>query len=131
MLLLYFSFLPEDSPSYSLLFLQLEIEVLKPFNATILDYFLLVVKEVPNMISLSSYIQQWRLVVWDTFFFQEFKPKDGIRRSKYWEQQSKSKEAVKRMLYKYSNMSSFSFNHNISLCLQSMANYFLNVCWSA
>ncbi len=40
----------------SLLFLQLEIEVLKFFNATISN-FSLVVKKVPYMISLSSYIQ--------------------------------------------------------------------------
>lgn len=87
-------------------------------------------KELLNMIYLSSYIQQWRLAIWETCFFQEFKPKDGIRRSKSWEQQSKSKEAVKQVLYKYSIMFSFPFNHNTSFCLQSMANYFLNVCWS-
>jgi hypothetical protein len=68
----------------ALLFLQLEIEALKLFNATISN-FGLIIREVPNMISLGSYIQQWRLVVWDTYFFHKFKLKDGIQRKKSWE----------------------------------------------
>jgi hypothetical protein len=60
-------------------------------------------REVLNMISLPSYIQQWRLAVWESCFFQEFKPKDGIWKSKYWEQQFGSKEVIKRVLYMYSN----------------------------
>jgi hypothetical protein len=52
----------------SLLFFQLEIEVIKLFDATIFN-FLLVVRDVLDTIYLPSFIQQWRLVVWDTCFF--------------------------------------------------------------
>jgi hypothetical protein len=68
----------------ALLFLQLEIKLLKLFDATIFDSSL-TIKEVSDMIFLSSYIQQLRLVIWDICFFQEFKPKDGIQRRKPWE----------------------------------------------
>jgi hypothetical protein len=89
----------------SFLFLQLEIEVLKLFDATISD-FSLVVRKVLDMISLSSYIHQWRLVVWEICFFWEFKPKDGIRRIKSWGQQLMNKMAIKRVLYNFIPFSS-------------------------
>ncbi len=61
----------------ALLFLHLDIEAFKLFDV-IISNFGLTVKEVLDMISLSSYIQQWRLVVWETCFFQKFKPKDAV-----------------------------------------------------
>jgi hypothetical protein len=105
----------------SFLFLQLEIEVLKLFDATISN-FSLVVRKVLDMISLSSYIQQWRLVVWEICFFWEFKPKDGIRRIKSWGQQFRNKMVVKRVLYRYSNYTTW-FHFQIA------SNWFLIVCW--
>jgi hypothetical protein len=61
----------------SLLFLELKVEVLKFFDTTISD-FSLIVKKVLDIFFLSSYVKQWRLVVWETCFFQAFKPEDGI-----------------------------------------------------
>lgn len=58
----------------ALLFLQIDIEVFKLFDV-IISNFGLTMREVLDMISLSSYIQQWRLVVWETCLFQKFKPK--------------------------------------------------------
>jgi hypothetical protein len=53
---------------------------------------------------------QWRLAIWETCFFQKFKPKDGIWRIKIWEQQFKNKKVVKWILYMYSNYTtSFHF----------------------
>jgi hypothetical protein len=86
----------------ALLFLQLGIEAFKLFDVIFSD-FSLVVKEVLNMISLSSHIQLWRLLLWVTCLFQKFKPKDGIQRSKSWEQHSRNKKVVKWVLYRYSN----------------------------
>jgi hypothetical protein len=74
----------QDVPSYCPLILQLEIEAFKLFDV-IVSNFSLVVREVPNMISLFSHIELWRLPIWKTCFFQKFKPKDGIQRSKPWE----------------------------------------------
>jgi hypothetical protein len=64
----FFHFLFNTFLFISFLFLQLDIEVLKFFDATISN-FSLVVRKVLDMISFSSYIQQWRLVVWEIFFF--------------------------------------------------------------
>ncbi len=98
----------------SLLFLQLEIEELKLFDATILD-FSLVIREVLDIIFFSSYIQQWRLAIWETSFFWEFKPKHGIQKNKSLEQQLKSKEDFKQVLYMY-------FNYTTSFHFQAIAN---------
>jgi hypothetical protein len=117
----FFHFLFNTLLFISFLFLQLEIEVLKFFDATISN-FSLVVKKVLDMISFSSYIQQWRLVVWEICFFWEFKPKDGIRRSKSWGQQLRNKKVVKWVLYRYSN-------YTISFHFQIASNWFLNICW--
>ncbi len=99
---IFFHFLSRTLFLISLLFLQLEIEVFKLFDAIVSD-FSLVVREVSNMISLSSHIQQWRLAVWEICVFREFKPNDGIQKSKSWEQQFGSKEGIKRVLQRYSN----------------------------
>jgi hypothetical protein len=61
----------------ALLFLHLDIEAFKLFDV-IISNFGLTMKEVLDMISLFSYIQQWRLAVWETCFFQKFKPKDAV-----------------------------------------------------
>jgi hypothetical protein len=51
--------------------------------------------------TLEEYFWHWKLEVWETWFFLEFKFKDGIRRNKTWEQQSRGKEALRRILYKW------------------------------
>jgi hypothetical protein len=68
--------------------------------------------------SLLIYIAM-EATIWETYFFGEFKTKDGIWRSKYWEQQFGSREVVKRVLYMYSNhTTSFSIcNKLIFGCL--------------
>lgn len=49
-------------------------------------------------------------MVWDTYFFQKFKPKDNIWKMKSWEQQLRSKEVIMWVLYMYSNYTtSFHF----------------------
>jgi hypothetical protein len=58
----------------------------KNYFAIVTDFFiqLLEFEELP---SLLNYIQEWKLSFWVTCFFKEFRSKDGIRRSKLWEQQ--------------------------------------------
>ncbi len=63
-------------------------------------------------------------MVWETLFFREFKPKDGIQRNKSWEYQSRNKEVVKWILYKY-------FNLTTSFHFQYVANLFMSVHWFA
>ncbi len=67
-----------------------------------------------------KFLLQWKLIVWETCFFWKFKPKDGIWRSKTWEQQFRNKKVVKRVLYKYSN-------YTTSFHFQVATNWFLNV----
>ncbi len=43
----------------------------------------------------------------------------------------RTKEAIKWVLYTYSNLYAFPFNQNISFHPQSIGNSFLNVCWFA
>jgi hypothetical protein len=91
--------------------LQLEIEVLELFNATI-SKFSLAMRKVLDMISLFIYIIV-EVGVWETYFLWEFKPKDGIQRNKSWKQQFGSKEVVKQVLYMYLNLFGFPFNHKL------------------
>lgn len=59
--------------------------------------------------------------------FWEFKSKDGIQKIKSWEQESKNKESVKQVLYRYFNLFVFPFNQNTSFHPQSIANCFLTM----
>jgi uncharacterized protein YktA (UPF0223 family) len=80
--------------------MQLDLKNLKLYDYIILDLEW-AMRELLGVISFASYIQEWRQSIWETNFFQEFKTRDGIRRSKSWEQQNEAKEALKRMLYMY------------------------------
>jgi hypothetical protein len=88
---LFFHFFFSTLLFISFLFLHIEIEVLKFFDATISD-FSLVVKKVLDMIPLSSYIQNGGCRYGRFVFFWEFKLKDGIRRIKFWGQQLTTKK---------------------------------------
>jgi hypothetical protein len=50
--------------------------------------------------SLSDYIKEWRLTIYETALFREFKSKDGIQRNKVWEQQASEIEAMTIVFFK-------------------------------
>jgi hypothetical protein len=65
--------------------MQLESKALKLY-ATIVTNLSLIMLDLPKVVSLASYIQDWQQAFWEIFFFHEFKPRDEVRRSKSWEQ---------------------------------------------
>jgi hypothetical protein len=61
--------------------MQLQVEVLKLYDSTVSDLEL-IVRDVLKVVFLAYYIQGWRQSIWEFGFFQEFKTRDGIQRSK-------------------------------------------------
>jgi hypothetical protein len=51
--------------------------------------------------SFVDYIKEWKLSLWETCFFREFRSKDGIRCTKSFDQQVGGKEASKWVLFRY------------------------------
>jgi hypothetical protein len=43
------------------------------------------IMDTSKLLSLSDYVKEWRLIIWEIAFFREFKSKDGIWRNKVWE----------------------------------------------
>lgn len=75
-------------------YVQLEVEV-KKLYASIINMGLI----WGDANSLPSFSKEWKIIVWETRFFQEFKSNDGIHISKTWEQQLGGNETLKTMLY--------------------------------
>jgi hypothetical protein len=61
--------------------MQLEVEVFKLYDSMVFNLEL-IIKNVLRVVFLASYIQGWRQSIWEFGFFQEFKTRDGIQRSK-------------------------------------------------
>jgi hypothetical protein len=61
------------------------VEAQKLFVAIVIDFFIRFLKS-EYFLSLLDYIHKWNFYLWETCFFKEFRSKDGIRRSKLWEQ---------------------------------------------
>lgn len=53
------------------------------------------------MISLTSYIQEWKQSIWDINFFQEFKIRHGIWRNKSWDNRWEQRRHSKVVLHVY------------------------------
>lgn len=53
------------------------------------------------MISLTSYIQEWKQSIWDINFFQEFKIWHGIWRNKSWDNRWEQRRHSKGVLHVY------------------------------
>jgi hypothetical protein len=70
------------------------VEAQKPYS-TIITNLSIQLLEFEDLPTLSHYIQEWRLSLWETYFFREFKSKDEIQRSKLWEQQISGTKAFK------------------------------------
>jgi hypothetical protein len=80
--------------------LQLEVEAQNLFSTIVIDLFIRLL-QFENLQPLLDYMQEWRLSIWETYFFREFRSKDAIRRSKMWEQQVGGIEAFKWVVYRY------------------------------
>jgi hypothetical protein len=57
--------------------MQLEVKGQKLYALTMTNFGSFVGDTI-ELVSLSYYIKEWRLTIWETAFFQEFKSKDGI-----------------------------------------------------
>ncbi len=79
--------------------MQLEVEAFKLYDYTISNLELNI-KNVLGVVSLASYIHGWRQSIWEFGFFQKFKTRNGIWRSKSLEQLIRGKEAFIKVLYK-------------------------------
>jgi hypothetical protein len=64
--------------------MQLEVEVQKLYALKAIDLALFV-SDTSNLLSLSDYIKEWRLTIWEIAFFSKLKSKDGIPQNKAWE----------------------------------------------
>ncbi len=72
---------------------------MKLFDSTTRD-FNVTIDQLMKVPSFLDYIQKWKLELWESTFYREFKFKGGITRGKTWELQTKVKEALKRVLYR-------------------------------
>jgi hypothetical protein len=50
--------------------------------------------------SLEDFISHWKLELWESLFFREFKLKGGILKNKTWQQQNGGEEVLKCVIYK-------------------------------
>ncbi len=60
------------------------MEAQKLFSTIIIDLSLQL-GEFSHMLTLSKYIQKWKLALLEMCFFGEVEPKDAIQESKLWE----------------------------------------------
>jgi hypothetical protein len=75
------------------------MEAIKLFSLSIRDFHVTIEQSMKDS-SLIDYIHKWRLELWESLFYKEFKIKGGITRGKTWELQTGTKEALKCVFYK-------------------------------
>jgi hypothetical protein len=63
--------------------MQLEVKAQKLYALIVTD-LALSIGDTNDLSSLLNYINEWKLTIWETTFFKEFKSKDGIQQSKAW-----------------------------------------------
>lgn len=77
---------------------------------------------------LKKYMDQWRIMLWDSAFHASFKTKDAISKSKLWKDQEGGESALKRLILRWLFISQPKFNFlslSIYICIFSL--YFFNV----
>jgi hypothetical protein len=66
--------------------LQLEANIESTLQSIKYELGLSITHE-PRVPSLANYKKDWKLFLWETCFFREFRSKDGIRHTKLFDQQ--------------------------------------------
>lgn len=79
------------------LYLQLEVEDNNLYKCTIED-LVISLKGGLNVETILEFITRWRLELWETEFFFEFKQERGVQWGKTWELQYGSKKAVMHVM---------------------------------
>ena len=93
--------------NYVILQLAIEAEIL--FDATIADMGVSIDYQPEGkdpLPTIVDYIENWRISAWEIAFNREFAVENGIHKNLEWKNQLNSKQALKRVIFRYN---SFAF----------------------
>ena len=84
--------------------MQLAIEAEILFDATIADMGVSIDYQSEGkdpLPTIADYIENWSISAWDIAFYREFAVENGIHKNLDWKNQLNSKQAMKRVIFRY------------------------------